>query len=181
MTTQQATQWVFEPTHCKIGFSVRHFGISEVEGLFHKYEGTISNNTSDLSDFKVDFSVDVDSIDTHEQQRDDHLKSSDFFLAEKHPKLLFKSTSYQKVGNNNYTLVGDLTMRGVTKSVTLDVVFGGIIEKDPFGNTKAGFKIIGLINRKDWGMTWNNLLDTGGVAVGNEVTINCHIQLLKTA
>jgi polyisoprenoid-binding protein YceI len=181
MTTQQATQWVFEPAHTKIGFSVRHFGISEVEGIFHKYDGKVSGSNADLSDLNVDLTIDVDSIDTHDQQRDGHLKSGDFFLAEENPQLIFKSTAYQKTEGNKYKVTGDLTMRGVTNTVTLDVVFGGIVEKDPFGNTKAGFKVTGTINRKDWGISWNNILDTGGLAISNEVEINCHVQLLKTA
>jgi polyisoprenoid-binding protein YceI len=126
--------------------------------------------------------IDVNSIDTDDAQRDGHLKSADFFNTEKYPTMTFVSTSFKPVGKskNKYKLEGNLTLHGVTKQVVLDANYGGTIEKDPFGNTKAGFKFTGKINRKDWGLTWNKTLDAGGLAVGDEVTINCNIEFLKS-
>ncbi|TAE46799.1 MAG: polyisoprenoid-binding protein [Cytophagales bacterium] len=180
MTMQQHIKWDFEPSHCKIGFSVRHFGISETEGFFHTYQGTITNDKEDFSDVQVDFTIDVNSIDTQNKGRDEHLKSVDFFDAEQFPTIHFKSTSIQIVEPNQYKMFGDLTMKSITKSIVIDVEFGGIVEKDPFGNTKAGFFVEGKINRKDWGITWNKSLDFGGVAVGETVKIKCNIELLKS-
>jgi polyisoprenoid-binding protein YceI len=176
---QQIAKWVFEPSHCKIGFSVRHFGISETEGFFHKYDGTIITEKEDFSDVQVDFTVDANSVDTQEAARDGHLRSADFFNTEQYPIIHFKSTSLEVVAPSQYKMHGELTMVGITKSISLDVEFGGIVPKDPFGNTKAGFFVEGKINRKDWGITWNNALDLGGLAVGEMVKIKCNIELLK--
>lgn len=175
----QAPKWSFEKSHCKVSFSVSHFGISETEGQFKKFDGTIVSLKPDFSDAKITFTVDVNSIDTDDDQRDGHLKSADFFDTAKYPTMTFVSKSLKPVGKNKYKLTGDLTLHGVTKTITLDAVYGGTIQKDPFGNTKAGFKFFGTINRKDWGLTWNKTLDTGGVAVGNEVKIICNVEFLK--
>ncbi len=175
----QQFNWFFEPSHCKIGFSVRHFGISETEGFFHKFSGTIANEREDFTDAVIDFNVEVDSIDTHDAQRDAHLKSPDFIDVTKYPLINFKSTSLTVERPGFYKLSGLLAMNGVAKEVAFDVEFGGIIPKDPFGNTKAGFLLEGSINRKDWGITWNRALDFGGVAVGETVKIKCHIELQK--
>jgi polyisoprenoid-binding protein YceI len=175
----QAPVWSFEKSHCKISFTVAHFGISETEGQFNKFDGSITTSKNDFSDAQIDFSVDVNSINTDDEKRDVHLKSPDFFDAAKFPTLHFKSKSLKSVGKNKYKLYGDFTMHGVTKPIVLDVVYGGTIDKDPFGNTKANFKILGSINRKDWGLVWNKTLDAGGIAVGNNVKIMCNIELLK--
>lgn len=177
---QQKVNWVFEPSHCKIGFSVRHFGISQTEGFFRKFEGHISSgNKIDLSDAGVDLTIDATSIETQDQNRDGHLLSADFFNTEKFPTIHFKSTGTEVLEPNLYRMSGDLTMMGITKPVSLDVEFGGILEKDPFGNTKAGFFVTGKINRKDWGIIWNVALDRGGVAVSETVKISCHFELLR--
>jgi polyisoprenoid-binding protein YceI len=175
----QNPQWSFEKSHCKIAFTVAHFGISETDGQFKKFDGTINTTKDDFSDAKIDFVVDVNSINTDDEQRDGHLKSADFFDVAKYPNIVFKSKSFKPVGKNKYKLAGDFTMHGVTKPVTFDVIYGGTIAKDPFGNTKAGFKLTGEINRKDWGLVWNKALDAGGVAVGDEVKIVANIELLK--
>ena len=177
---QEAVKWVFDASHCKIGFSIRHFGITETEGFFKKFDGTISAEREDFSDAEVELSIDVNSIDTQDENRDSHLKSADFFNAQQFSNIYFKSTGMEVVKANQYKMYGDLTMMGITKQITLDVEFGGIVEKDPFGNTKAGFFIDGKINRKDWGIVWNRNLDFGGVAVGEIVKIKCHIELLKS-
>jgi polyisoprenoid-binding protein YceI len=171
--TSVAHTWAFEPSHCKIGFSVRHFGISETEGFFHKFEGSIASEKEDFSDASITFSIDVTSVDTQDSQWDAHLKSADFFDAEQFPILFFQSTGMEVVAANQYK------MHGITQPVALDVEFGGIVPRDPFGNTKAGFFVEGKLNRKDWGLTWNRALDFGGVAVGETVKIKCNIELIK--
>lgn len=177
--TQMLTNWVFEPSHCKIGFSVTHFGITETEGHFTSYQGTVETATDDFSDASVTLTIDVNSIDTLDQQRNSHLLSADFFRADEYPQITFVSTEMRHISPQNYKLLGNLTLLGITKPIELDAKFAGIVPKDPFGYTKAGFKISGVINRKEWGMTWNTALDFGGLAVGNDVTINCQIELLK--
>lgn len=177
---QEAVKWVFDMSHCKIGFSIRHFGISETEGFFKSFHGTINTEKEDFSDAEVELSIDVNSIYTQDENRDLHLNSADFFNAEQYPSIYFKSTGVQIVKANQYQMHGDLTMMGITKKISLDVEFGGIVKKDPFGNTKAGFFIDGKINRKDWGLVWNRNLDFGGIAVGETVKIKCHIELLKS-
>jgi polyisoprenoid-binding protein YceI len=176
---QQLEKWTFEPSHCKIGFSVKHFGISETEGFFKKFEGRITSEKEDFSDARVDLVIDVNSIDTQDATRDGHLKSADFFNAEHFPTIRFQSSAMEVIAENQYKMSGDLTMAGITKPVVLDVDFGGVVQKDPFGNTKAGFLVEGKINRKDWGINWNKTLDFGGVAVGEMVKIKCNIELLK--
>lgn len=135
-----------------------------------------------ISDAKMTVVLDVNSIDTDDAQRDGQLKSADFFDTEKYPTMTFVSTSFKKVGKSktHYKLEGNLTLHGVTKKITLDAVYGGTILKDPFGNTKAGFKFTGKINRKDWGLIWNKTLDTGGLAIGNEVNLSANIEFLKS-
>lgn len=179
--TQSITKWVFEPSHCKIGFSVTHFGITETEGHFTKFAGTVDSETDDFSDARVTITVDVSSLDTLDKQRDGHLLSSDFFYAEKYPNMTFSSTGIRNREAGGYKMDGNLTLLGITKPIELDVKFRGIVPKDPFGNTKAGLTITGIINRKEWGMTWNSTLDVGGLAVGENVKISCQIELLKQA
>lgn len=178
----QATKWTFEKSHCKITFSVAHFGISSTEGKFKKFDGVLTTTKKDFSDAKINLTIDAGSVDTDDEQRDGHLKSPDFFDTANYPTISFVSKSFKPVGKSKtkYQLIGDLTIHGVTKTVILEAVYGGTIEKDPYGNTKAGFKFTGKINRKDFGLVWNKTLDSGGLAVGNEVTIVCNIELLKS-
>lgn len=175
----KGTKWVFEPTHCKIGFSVTHFTISEVEGFFRTFTGTVESASADFSDARVTLSIPVKSIDTQEPGRDQHLLNSDFFEADRYPEITFKSTGLRPLGERLFLMTGDLTMKNVTNPVELEVRFQGIIPKDPFGNTKAGFKVTGSVNRKDWGITWNVPLDMGGLAVGEQIAITAHIQLVQ--
>jgi polyisoprenoid-binding protein YceI len=126
---------------------------------------------------KIDFTADINSINTDNEKRDNHLKSDDFFNAEKYPQMKFVGKSMQKVGNNKYKLTGDLTIRDITKTVTLDVIYNGIVKA--WGATKAGFKLTGIINRFDYNLKWNTLLETGAAVVGKDVSINCDIQLIK--
>lgn len=176
---QQTAKWVYDFSHSKIGFSVRHFGITETDGFFKIFEGNILSEKDDFSDLKIELIIDMNSINTNDNQRDAHLKSPDFFDTEKFPEMQFKSTKLEHLDKNNYKMHGVLTIKGITNLVILDMEFAGIVPKDPFGNTKAGFLISGKLNRKDWGIIWNVALDHGGVAVSETVKISCPIQLLK--
>jgi polyisoprenoid-binding protein YceI len=178
---KQDAKWVFDFSHSRIGFSVRHFGITDSEGVFKKFNGNIISNERDFSDLVVDLTIDVNSLDTNDAQRDTHLRSGDFFDAENFPLIAFKSSSVKAVQDAQYKIFGDLTMKNVSNRCSFDLEFTGIVPKDPFGNTKAGFLLTGKINRKDWGINWNTALDHGGVAVADIVKISCPIQLLKVA
>ncbi len=172
------TKWKFDKAHTNIGFSVTHLVITEVEGKFKKFKGSVITDGNNFENAKIEFSADVNSISTGNKKRDNHLKSDDFFNAAKFPKLTFKSKSFKKVSDNKYKLVGDLTIRGITKEVTLDVTLNGII-KDPWGGTRAGFKITGEINRFDFGLKWNKLIEAGGAVVGKTVRIIINAELKK--
>ena len=172
------SSWSFDKTHSKIGFSVDYMLITDVDGYFKKFDGSVTTAKEDFVDALISFTVDAGSVDTDEPKRDEHLRSEDFFYTQKFPNFTFKSTSMKKVSGNNYKLVGNLTMRGVTKSVTLNGTFGGV-KKDPWGNTKAGFKLTGKVNRKDYGINWSKALDGGGFVVGDDVTLNINVTLIK--
>ncbi|HQE33949.1 MAG TPA: YceI family protein [Flavobacterium alvei] len=171
------TKWAIDPTHSEIGFKVKHMMFTNVSGKFGTYDAIITTEDDNFENASFEFSADIDSISTNNTDRDNHLKSGDFFDAENHPKLTFKATSFAKDGDD-YELTGDLTLRGVTKSVKFPTEFSGLM-KDPWGNTKAGLNILGKINRKDWGLNWNSALETGGVLVGEEVKMNIELQLIK--
>jgi polyisoprenoid-binding protein YceI len=173
------TKWTVDKAHSKVQFTVTHLIISEVTGQFKSFDANIESSKDDFADAKIDFSADVSSISTDNEGRDKHLKSDDFFNAEKFPKITFKGKSLKKVGDKNYKLVGDFTIRDVTKEITLDVVYNGSI-KDPWGNTKAGFKIKGEINRFDYNLKWNALIETGGAVVGKTVEMIVDLELQKS-
>jgi len=174
----QETKWGFDKAHSKIQFDVAHMVISEVSGQFQEYEGTVATTKDDFSDAKIDFSITVKSIDTDNEDRDNHLRSADFFDVEKYPEITFSSKEIKKVGEHQYQLIGNLTLHGVTKEVILDAKYGGTI-KDPYGNVKAGFKITGVIDRTDFGLKYNSVMDAGGMMIGEEVTIICKVELIK--
>ncbi|HEY9187811.1 MAG TPA: YceI family protein [Ignavibacteria bacterium] len=174
----QQASWSFDVSHSKISFSVTHLVISEVTGHFSSFTGKVVSKSEDFVNSEIYFEIDAKSINTDNETRDNHLRSADFFEVEKYPKIIFKSKSFTKVKGNKYKLVGDFTMKDVTKTITLDVVYGGTI-KDPWGNTKAGFKISGEVNRFDYNLKWNNLIETGGAVVGKTVKINCFVELTK--
>ena len=171
------TKWAIDPTHSEIGFKVKHMMFTNVSGNFGTYEATITTEDDDFTKSAIEFSANIDSINTNNSDRDNHLKSADFFDAEKNPKLTFVSSSFAKAGDD-YELTGELTLHGVTKTVKLATEFSGLM-KDPWGNTKVGLNIVGKINRKDWGLNWNSALETGGVLVSEEVKLNIELQLLK--
>lgn len=172
------TKWAIDPTHSEIGFKVKHMMFTNVSGKFDNYEGTIETEENDFSTAKISFSADINSIDTKNNDRDNHLKSGDFFDAEKYPKLTFEGKSFNKINENNYELIGNLNIKGTSKEVKLPVEFSGLMQ-DPWGNTKVGLNIEGKINRKDWGLNWNAALETGGVLVGEEVKLTIGLQLAK--
>jgi len=172
------TAWKIDRSHSNVGFAVTHLIISEVTGQFKSFDGNIEFSKDDLSDANINFSIDVASITTDNEGRDKHLKSDDFFNAEKFPKITFVGKSIKKVDGKKYKLVGDFTMRDVTKQITLDVVYNGTV-KDPWGNTKAGFKISGEVNRFDYNLKWNNLMEAGGAVVSKDVAISVNLELSK--
>jgi len=177
---QTQSSWIIDPSHTKVGFSVRHFGISETDGYFRNYTADIRAQKEDFSDLSVNVTVLVNSIDTNDAQRDAHLKADDFFNAEKFPELKFVSTAVAPTAEPGmYQLHGNLTIRDVTRPVVFDLEFAGIVPQDPFGNTKAGFFLTGSINRQDYGLSFNVLLGTGNLAVSDKVKINIPVQLQK--
>jgi polyisoprenoid-binding protein YceI len=172
-------KWSLDPTHSEVQFKIKHLMITNVTGSFTKYEVTAETDDEDFMTADISFTADVNSVTTHNEQRDGHLKGADFFDAEKFPQITFKATKYEDVDHDgSYELYGDLTIKGITKNIKLDVEFGGLM-KDPWGNVKAGFTINGKINRKDWGLNWNAALETGGMLVSDDVRISCEIQLVK--
>ena len=176
------TNWKLDASHSKLGFSVTHMMVSETEGKFKIYEGTVDSKTEmDFTDAKIEFSADVNSINTDDEKRDGHLKSPDFFDAAKYPKITFKSTSMKLIAKTKttYVLEGDLTMHGVTKKVKLFAKGADKVVKDPYGNMKNGFKVTGSLNRKDFGLTYNSVLEAGGVALSEEVKLDINIELNK--
>ena len=172
------TKWVLDPTHSEIGFKIKHLMITNVSGNFNKFEVKAETNGDDFSNAKVSADIEVESINTNNAQRDAHLRAADFFEAEKFPLISFKSTGIQKLDEETYTLTGNLTIKETTKPVKLALEFGGVT-KDPYGNYKAGFSITGKINRHEFGVSYNAVLETGGVALGEEIKINGEIQLVK--
>ncbi len=175
-TVKTKTAWVLDPTHSEVTFKVKHLMISNVKGEFKEVSATIDGE--DFATSKITASIKAASIYTNNDDRDNHLKSADFFDAENFETLDFVGTSFKKVNDDEYQLTGDLTIKGVTKEVIFDVEFGGT-NKDPWGNEKAGFSLEGKINRKDWGLNWNAALETGGVLVSEEVKIQAEVQFVK--
>ncbi|PYF75543.1 YceI family protein [Pedobacter nutrimenti] len=173
------TKWVLDPTHSELQFKVKHLMITTVTGKLNDFSAELVSQADDFNDAQVSFEAKTSSIDTGNTDRDNHLKSGDFFDAEKYPVISFKSTALVKDGDD-YKLTGELTLKEVTKSVKLDVEFGGIAT-DPWGNVKAGFTLSGKIKRTDFGLNWNAALETGGVMVSEEVRIMAELQFVKQA
>lgn len=174
------TKWTLDPAHSEIQFKVKHMMIATVTGGFDTFDVQVTTEDEDFATADISFSAETASINTGTKDRDKHLRSADFFDAEQYPEMSFKATEFKPNGDGEFELKGDLTIKGVTKPVKLDVEMGGI-GKDPWGNTKAGFTLSGKINRKDWGLNWNAALETGGVLVSDEVKLLGEIQLSKAA
>jgi polyisoprenoid-binding protein YceI len=174
----ETVDWALDGTHSRVGFSVSHLVVSSVAGRFKQVTGKVQLDEADLTKSNVEISILVDSIDTDEAKRDEHLKSPDFFDAKQFPTILFKSTKIAKIGGNKYKLTGDLTLHGVTKSITLDAVISAPI-KNPWGKMVRGVKLSGKLKRGDYGLKWNKALETGGVVVGDEVTLDVQVEINK--
>jgi polyisoprenoid-binding protein YceI len=172
------TKWEVDAVHSNVKFTVEHLVISEVEGNFKTFNGSMTSAKPDFAGSAINFTVDVNSISTDNDMRDTHLKSDDFFNAAKYPQMTFKSTSFKKISSNKYLLTGNLTLRDVTKSVKFDVTYGGTA-KDGQGNTKAGFKATTVINRFDYGLKWNKITEAGGMTVGKDIMIALRLEFTQ--
>jgi len=170
--------WALDPTHSEIGFKVKHMMFTNVSGKFNTAVVAVENDDDRFETSSIHFSADVSSIDTGNTDRDNHLKSADFFDVDNFAKLSFASTGITKINEGEYKITGDLKIKDVTKSITLNADYSGLM-KDPWGNTKAGLSVNGKINRKDFGLTWNAALETGGVLVGEDIALVAEIQLIK--
>jgi polyisoprenoid-binding protein YceI len=170
--------WKIDSAHSQVQFTVRHMMISNVRGRFEDFSGTIEFNEEDPTQTKIDVVIDAASINTREAQRDGHLKSADFLNVEEYPSLRFVSNEVRKVDANHYRIIGDLTIRGITKEVVLEAEYAGQV-KSPWGTVSAGFSAHTRINRTDWGLVYNAVLETGGILVGEEVKIDLELELIK--
>jgi len=179
-TLTKKTTYKVDPMHSEVTFKVKHLMITNVSGSFGKFDAALTAGEDDFTDASVTFEADIDSITTGNEQRDTHLKSDDFFNAEKFPKLSFVSTGITKKNDEEYVLTGNLTIRDVTKPITLNVVYGGTMT-DPWGQTKAGFEITGKINRKEYGLMWSAVTEAGGIVVSDDVKLNVQVQMVKQA
>ena len=174
------TTWAIDPTHSEILFKVKHLLISKVTGQFKQFTATVTTEGDDIATAKVNFSAGIDSISTNNEQRDAHLKNTDFFDAATHPQLTFESTRLEKIEEEKYKLHGTLTMRGTSKPVVLDVEYGGMT-KDPWGFTRVGFEVTGKISRKEFGVSFSMVSETGGLLLGDDVALHVATEFVKQA
>ena len=174
----QAQNWALDNSHSSVKFSITHLVISEVEGDFKKFTANVTSEKPDFTDAKISFSIDANSINTDNTDRDNHLRAADFFDVAKYPSIDFKSSSIKKLSDKKYELKGEMTLHGVTKPVTFAVMFNGTV-KDPYGNTKAGFKCTTTLKRSDFNLSWNKNLDNGGLVLSDEVAVTVNIELAK--
>lgn len=172
------TTWVIDPMHSEVLFKIKHLVISTVTGSFRKFEGKAVTEGAGFDNAKVTFEIDVKSVDTNQPQRDEHLQNGDFFSADLYPAITFESTSFKNTGGSDYTMTGNLTLKGVTKPVELHVEYGGA-ENNGHGVIKHGFEITGIINRIAFGMTWNKLTDTGGLGLGEDIKLIANVQVAE--
>lgn len=178
--TMTKTKWSLDSAHSDLGFKIKHLMITNVTGQFTQFDVNAEADEDDFTTATISAAIEVASINTNNEQRDGHLRTGDFFEADKFPQIIFKSTEIKKVNGYVFELIGDLTIKDVTKPVKLIVEYSDII-KDPYGNTKAGFSFTGKLNRKEWGISFNAALETGGLMLGEEVKLNGEIQLVKQA
>ena len=178
METMTKTKWAIDPTHSEVQFKVKHLVISTVTGTFNSFEGFLDTDGEDFNGADASFSLDVSSIDTNVEDRDAHLKSEDFFSAEKYPNITFNG-KLNKVSDEEYKLNGELTIRDVTKEVSFDATYGGSMV-DGYGQHKAGFEVSGKINRKEFGLNWSMVTEAGGVVVGDDVKIELNVQVVRS-
>ena len=178
--TATATKWALDPTHSEVQFKIKHLVISTVTGSFKTFAGSMQSEGDTFENANVEFSLDVDSIDTNQEQRDGHLKSEEFFNAAAFPTIKFESTSFVKESGDTYKLTGNLTVKDVTKPVTLEAEYGGQAV-DFYGNHKAGFDVSGKINRKEFGLTWGAVTEAGSIVLGDDVKLLINVQFVKQA
>jgi polyisoprenoid-binding protein YceI len=178
MSTATATKWAIDTAHSEIQFKIRHMMVSTVTGYFGEFEGSVTSGTDNFADATIEFTAKTASINTNNEQRDGHLRSPDFFDAEKYPEVTFRNGKLSHLQGESYKLTGDLSMHGETRTVELDVTYFGSMV-DPYGNHKAGFELNGQINRTDFGLKWNAALETGGVMVSEKVRLLANVQLQK--
>ena len=178
-TAPQTTTWNLDPVHSVAEFKVKHMMISNVKGQFHGITGTLALDEADITNSRVEASIDASTINTRDAQRDGHLKSADFFDVTKFPVLTFKSKNVRRTGGDELSVTGDLTMHGVTREVVFTVEGPTAPHKDPWGNTRIGLTAVTKIDRKDFGLTWNAALEAGGILVGEEVTITLDVEYVK--
>jgi polyisoprenoid-binding protein YceI len=176
MEATTITKWTIDKAHSEVQFKAKHLVISTVTGQFKDFDGWLEMEDDNLEMARAWFSADVNSISTNSTDRDNHLKSADFFDAEKYSQIKFKSTRFEKIAENAYKMTGNFTIRDITKEITLDVEYGGTMV-DPWGSTKAGYEITGKINRHDFGLKWNAVTEAGGLVVGDEIKLVLNIQL----
>ncbi|RPE13922.1 polyisoprenoid-binding protein [Chitinophaga lutea] len=174
------TTWKIDAAHSEIEFKVKHLMITNVTGHFGEYDATLTTSKDDFTDANISFEANVNSVSTKNTQRDEHLKGEDFFDAANHPKISFQSTEVKKKDADSFVLKGDLTIRGTTKPVELNVEYAGVTV-DPWGQTKAGFELSGKINRKDFGLTWSATTEAGGLVVSDDVRLILAVQMIKQA
>ena len=179
LPSEVAGKWLIDKAHSNVRFSVSHLVVSDVEGSFKSFDGSMTATKPDFTDASIVFAADVNSINTDNENRDKHLKSDDFFNAEKFPQVKFVSKSFKALGNNKYTLAGDLTIRDITKPVTFDVTYGGTVTSAAMGGTHAGFKAKTTINRFDYNLKWNGLTSAGDATVGKDVTIDLRLEFAQ--
>lgn len=179
VASAQNTKWDLDKSHSSINFAVDHLVISETTGKFDDYTVDTKSDKSDFTDAVFNFTAQIKSVNTDDAKRDEHLRSAEFFDEKNHPTITFKSKKFTKVKGNVYKITGDITIHGITKTITFSAKFGGIV-KDPWGGTRAGLKIFGEIDRYDFGLKYNSVLETGGLAIGQKIRINCNIELIKT-
>ena len=179
MSTEILTKWNIDTTHSEITFKVKHLVISTVTGKFTDFDASLETDSEEFEDANIRFEATINSIETGNEDRDNHLKSDDFFNAAEHPKMIFESTQFKKTGEDDYRLLGNLTIRGNTQPVELKAEYGGTVQ-DPYGNIKAGFDVTGKINRKDFGLKWNAVTEAGNVVVSDEVKLSLNVQFVKS-
>lgn len=180
METATKTTWNIDPTHSEIQFKVKHLVISTVTGHFRQFAGTVETEGDDFATGSIHFEADTASVDTNQTQRDEHLRSAEFFDSEQYPKMTFQSTRVEKTGDESYRITGDLTIKGITRPVELKAEYGGSMT-DFYGNYKSGFEISGKINRKEFGLTWDAVTEAGGIVVGDDVKLALNVQIARPA
>lgn len=172
------TRWVVDPSHSEISFKIRHLMISYVKGSFKTFDAHVYTEGNNFATAEIELWIDPASVTTNDEKRDAHLRSAEFFDVEHHKKITFAAMAIEKTDEGDFELWGDLTIKGISRQVKLNVTFGGIM-KDPWGNDRAGFEITGRLNRKEWNLNWNTVLEAGGVMLGDDIYLNCNIEVVR--